>query len=280
LRDSDAATWEDRSANVTELEEGAARFQEAVGENSLAAYLDQVALYTNLDRDEVDGDRITLMTVHNAKGLEFDTVFITGLEEGLFPHASSLEDPSEMEEERRLFYVAATRAMKDLTLSASLERRRTNRFFGGGLSRFIREVPESMLSVESKHGATVNELVELAQRWGAAPPAWSPGRGPWTPRAATTNFGSAGDFDATDTAFVPAGSSTRGRSSGGGTAEEMPVIQRSAPAASLKGKRVRHAVFGVGRVEDEEGNGPQARLTVRFPAVGRKRILARFVQAV
>ncbi|MCA9728111.1 MAG: UvrD-helicase domain-containing protein [Candidatus Eisenbacteria bacterium] len=282
LRESEPATWEERSANLTELEEGAARFQSAVGDAGLAAYLDQVALYTNLDREKIDGDRITLMTVHNAKGLEFDTVFIAGLEEGLFPHASSLEDPSEMEEERRLFYVAATRAMKELTLSASLERRRTNRFFGGGLSRFIREIPEGMLQVDSRHGASVSELVELAQRWGTAPPAWSPG-GSWQSRSGTRpgGAGSSGSDDSWSAPVPAAGrSSSMASGRGPGRQEELPVIQRSTSAASLKGRRVRHAVFGVGKVEDEEGSGPQARLTISFPGVGRKRILARFVQPV
>ena len=274
LKETEPATWEERSANLIELEEGASRFQKAVGDASLSAYLDQVALYTSLDRENIASDRITLMTVHNAKGLEFEIVFIAGLEEGLFPHASSLEDPDEMEEERRLFYVASTRAMKELVLSASLERRRTNRFFGGGLSRFIGEIPQELLEVESRHGATVGELVELAQRWGAAPPPWSAGGGRWSERRPVPRETSNSSFDLE----MPVASKSSAPRSRGGDREELPVIQRDAAAPSFMGRRVRHAVFGVGKVEEEEGSGPQARLTISFPGVGRKRILARFVQ--
>jgi DNA helicase-2/ATP-dependent DNA helicase PcrA len=107
-------------------------------------YLDQVSLLTGADLADGQADAVTLMTVHNAKGLEFARVFVVGLEEGLFPHASSLDDEAELAEERRLFYVACTRARDELVLSASALRRRYSSG-GGGVSRFLAEVPEGLI---------------------------------------------------------------------------------------------------------------------------------------
>jgi len=130
--------WEERAANVDELLGGARLYSSTHG-GGVSGYLDQVSLLTSLDDLKERAGRVTLMTVHNAKGLEFPRVFVTGLEEGLFPHVSAFDNDAQMEEERRLFYVACTRAMDELTLSASLRRRWSNHA-GGGVSRFIGEI--------------------------------------------------------------------------------------------------------------------------------------------
>jgi DNA helicase-2/ATP-dependent DNA helicase PcrA len=137
--------WEERRANVRELVEGARLFS-SQAEGGVREYLDQVSLLTSADLADEKADAVTLMTAHNAKGLEFPRVFVVGLEEGLFPHASSLDDPAELAEERRLFYVACTRAMETLFLSASALRRRYSSG-GGGVSRFVIEIPEGLLEV-------------------------------------------------------------------------------------------------------------------------------------
>jgi DNA helicase-2/ATP-dependent DNA helicase PcrA len=136
--------WEERRANVRELVDGARLFSSQVEGGGVREYLDQVSLLTSADTAEEKADAVTLMTAHNAKGLEFPRVFVVGLEEGLFPHASSLEDPAELAEERRLFYVACTRAMETLVLSASALRRRYSSG-GGGVSRFLSEIPAGLL---------------------------------------------------------------------------------------------------------------------------------------
>jgi DNA helicase II / ATP-dependent DNA helicase PcrA len=136
--------WEERRANVRELVEGARLFSSQVEAGGVREYLDQVSLLTSADLAEAKSDAVTMMTVHNAKGLEFPRVFVVGLEEGLFPHASAFEDPTELEEERRLFYVACTRAMDRLVLSASALRRRYSSG-GGGVSRFLAEIPEGLI---------------------------------------------------------------------------------------------------------------------------------------
>ncbi len=154
LRTQGEAEWEDRFAHVVELIEGAERYEGSEEGATLAGFLEQVALYAQTDSIDSGGDRVTLMTVHNAKGLEYDAVFVTGLEEGLFPHISSLDDPEELEEERRLFYVAATRARSLLRLSASRQRRRINFTGMSEVSRFVTEIPESLLAIVD-HGRPV-----------------------------------------------------------------------------------------------------------------------------
>ncbi len=315
LKEAERTTYEERQANVLELEEGAGRFQEAVSENALQAYLDQVALYTNLDRSSADDERITLMTVHNAKGLEFPIVYITGLEDGLFPHASALDDAGEMEEERRLFYVAATRAEERLTLSASLERRRMNRAAGGGLSRFLGEIPEELLRVDDDEGKTLAEWLEYSRTWAGTGSAYgggyrgggggyrsgysgSGGGGRSGSGGAGSSYGGGsgsghgggyGDRSGSGGSSSYGGGSSYGRGgrsgqgTGGGSArsghQDETVIQRNSEG-SMAGARVQHAIFGFGTVEQEEGKGGEARLTIRFPGAGLKKILARFVKKV
>ncbi len=119
---------------------------EEEGRSELERFLVQVALVTNVDTYENRADRVSLMTVHTAKGLEFHEVFLVGLEEGVFPHAASAYDERGVEEERRLFYVGMTRAMERLTLTCAAERRRFGSRSINAPSRFLREIPESVLA--------------------------------------------------------------------------------------------------------------------------------------
>jgi DNA helicase II / ATP-dependent DNA helicase PcrA len=264
LRDSSDGDWEDRHANVLELLAGAARFTAEVPEESLIQWLDSVALYTNLDSSAAGEERVVLMTVHNAKGLEFPQVFITGLEEGLFPHVSSFADPEEMEEERRLFYVAATRAMRKLHLSASLERRRVNRLEGGSVSRFVREIPSGMLQVELEEvrGFGLSSFGGYARRG---------------------DFGSGASRRPSSPGFASREHERNGERTPVGRAEsDEPTIRYAGRESEpdWKGREVRHAIFGVGRVLSQEGVGSDARLNIQFPQVGRKKVVARFVRGL
>ncbi len=141
LKDT-APDWEERAENVVELLESARQFSATSG-GGVREYMDTVSLLSEIDTVELGSDAVSLMTAHNAKGLEFGCVFVVGLEEGLFPHASSLYDEAELEEERRLFYVACTRAKERLVLSASTIRRRLSSSYGG-VSRFLLELPEDL----------------------------------------------------------------------------------------------------------------------------------------
>ena len=138
---------ENRAENIKELINATSEFKERSENPTLEGFLEEVSLITDIDRWDNTKDAVTLMTLHAAKGLEFPVAFIAGLEEGLFPLSRSLEDPSDLEEERRLFYVGITRAKKRLFLSHALHRRRFGEMTNLR-SRFLDEIPEELLEVE------------------------------------------------------------------------------------------------------------------------------------
>ena len=144
LLEEDKVTGETRVENVEAFIEGAAAYARDNSEALLDDYLAEISLFTNIDNYKDIENKLTMMTIHTAKGLEFDNVYIVGLEEGLFPLQRTITEPDELEEERRLFYVAATRARKRLFLSSA-----TTRFRFGEVesipSRFIEEIPYELL---------------------------------------------------------------------------------------------------------------------------------------
>lgn len=145
LADGPAEAGLGRLDNLQELVSVAVEYAARAEEPSLAGFLEQVALVSAVDEADEDGGRVTLMTVHNAKGLEFDVVMVTGLEEGLFPHIRSIDDPAGLEEERRLCYVALTRARERLVLSHADSRALRGNRMHTVPSRFLDEIPpESM----------------------------------------------------------------------------------------------------------------------------------------
>ena len=129
-------------------------------EVSIADFLEEVSLLTDIDEWNTDENYVTMMTVHSSKGLEFPVVFLTGLEDGLFPLSGALNERNLMEEERRLFYVALTRAQQMVYLLYATERRRTGSDSWAGLvSRFVREVPEELLENISFSSAMTRKVV-------------------------------------------------------------------------------------------------------------------------
>jgi DNA helicase-2/ATP-dependent DNA helicase PcrA len=147
LLEDDPAEASERIENVEELITGADAYARRAEEPTVDGFLAEVALLTDTDVWEDAEDTVNLMTIHSAKGLEFPVVVVVGMEEGLLPHSSSLDHPSELEEERRLFYVALTRARERVhLLQASF--RRTWNAGGGGASRFLTEIPADCLAVE------------------------------------------------------------------------------------------------------------------------------------
>ena len=148
LADGPAEAGLGRLDNLQELVGVAAEYTARAEEPSLAGFLEEVALVSAVDEADDDAGRVTLMTVHNAKGLEYDVVMVTGMEEGLFPHMRSIDDPDGLEEERRLCYVALTRARERLVLSHAGSRAlRGNRMYAIP-SRFIDEIPDEALGRE------------------------------------------------------------------------------------------------------------------------------------
>jgi DNA helicase-2/ATP-dependent DNA helicase PcrA len=232
LESDDPDTAYDRVENVEELVAGAQVYAERNDEAGLQGFLNEVALLTDVDRVDETAEKVRLMTIHNAKGLEFRVVCVTGLEEGLLPHASSLETDPDVEEERRLFYVAMTRAKDRVHLFASVIRRHWGAPAGAVLSRFIEEIPDDLLTV-----------ADLAPRWGERP-------------------------ERTARREEPRAARRRG--------DERSPAYPSGPRRSLG--TIVHPTFGRGDVVEQEGSGPDARLTVIFPGGIKKKIVARFAE--
>jgi DNA helicase II / ATP-dependent DNA helicase PcrA len=136
-----------RAENVKEVVAGIAEYVERNEAPSLAGFLEEVALLAEIDNWDNSSSAVTLMTLHAAKGLEFDTVFLAGMEDGLFPLARSFDEPADLEEERRLCYVGMTRAKNKLYLSMAGFRRRWGDFTGGP-SMFLKDIPEELIEVE------------------------------------------------------------------------------------------------------------------------------------
>ena len=149
LLEEDPAQGSERIENVEELIAGAEAYARRAEDPSVEGFLAEVSLLTDVDLWEDGEDTVNLMTMHSAKGLEFPVVFVVGLEEGLLPHATSLDNPEELEEERRLFYVALTRAQKEVHLLHATYRRAWNAS-AGGLSRFASEIPPDCVVIEDE----------------------------------------------------------------------------------------------------------------------------------
>jgi len=135
-----------RIENVQELLSVTESYQQSTEEPTLAGFLEQVALISDIDTLDESGNAVTLMTLHSAKGLEFPVVYIVGMEEGVFPHRRSLEDREELAEERRLCYVGMTRAQQELILSYAHQRMLMGQISGSDVSRFVRDIPEEVLA--------------------------------------------------------------------------------------------------------------------------------------
>jgi len=236
LREDGSAEARERLQNLDELLKGME--EHAGSEQTLQDYLEQVALVTDVDAYDGTADRVTLMTLHAAKGLEFPVAFIAGMEEGLFPHARVSD--SDIEEERRLCYVGMTRAMKRLYLTHALRRRVYGDFQANPRSRFIDEIPA--------------ELVVPAGE---------------VPRPA----GAGWRFATRRPAFL-ADTPERIEVAAGEDGERVRVVYDE---DGLRiGSRVRHGTFGVGTIKRVEGAGEQQKVTVLFRSVGAKKLLLKF----
>jgi len=217
-------------------------------QSPLAAFLSHAALEAGDNQAQAGQDAIQLMTVHSSKGLEFDCVFITGMEEGLFPHENSMNDRDGLEEERRLMYVAITRARKRLYLSHSQTRMLHGQTRYNLKSRFFEELPEEALKwLTPKHRPLEPGFGVVS----GASRAWGQTGGGYS---YATNSG--------------AGSAYSTRASGPFNAE---IVRKSEPAHGLKaGQKVFHNKFGEGTVLTLEGAGDDARAQINFPRHGVK----------
>ncbi|MBC7925113.1 MAG: UvrD-helicase domain-containing protein [Bryobacteraceae bacterium] len=292
---------ESRLGNMQELLNAAADAAER-GE-SLADFLDHAALVS--DADQVDNDaQVSLLTIHNAKGLEFPVVFLAGMEEGLFPHIRSLDSEAQMEEERRLCYVGMTRAEKYLYISHARVRRR----WGGGqpepsiASRFLAEIPKDLVELVNDRGRgthvdlhaessfvrdsarrnlytgkTYNSVENISQFFAerGMPPPSGIKQGPAQVReeapkvpAPTPQQGIVPGVQRP--AIAPAGATVR--MAGVGKSDVGAVKKKGIGPGSM----VTHPKYGRGTVLRREGEGDDAKLTISFPGYGLKKIIEKF----
>jgi DNA helicase II / ATP-dependent DNA helicase PcrA len=256
----------DRIENVNELISGAADFdartaddpdQEAedreIEGTSLDLFLQKVALLTDVDRHDPDADAVTLMTVHNAKGLEFPIVFIAGMEDGLFPLARAFDEPETLEEERRLFYVAITRAEQKLFITHARSRRRAGEVMPGRPSSFLDPLPASLLDEA--------ETPALKRARYAGETRWSRRDGP-------AGVGSAGYRDRASPASSRFAGSDDGVYIDYTDAQEAPRF--------VKGERVRHPQFGRGTIRELTGLGQDLKAVIEFDTGGRRKVVLRY----
>src|SRR5262249_46870787 len=209
---------------------------------TLAGFVDRLSLLSEADEEEGAKEaRVWLMTMHAAKGLEFPIVVVAGMEEGLFPHSRSAEDEDEVEEERRLCYVCLTRARERLILTSAARRRVFGDYHQTQPSRFLDEIPDALM----KRVEPVS-----SPRWSGQPYEL---RNPYGRRPRQPS----GVRDADSSAFA------------------YEHEDQSSAAVRL-GMRVRHRQFGVGTVVAVEDHGDDYKVTVRFAAVGTKKLLASF----
>ena len=146
LEEKDELENRTRLENVRELKSSIVNYVENADTPTLSGFLEEIALYTDIEQYDQDADAVVMMTMHSAKGLEFPNVYVVGMEEGLFPGMRSIGDPEEMEEERRLCYVAITRAKKHLTLTCAKQRMLYGRTSVNRHSRFIEEIPPELIT--------------------------------------------------------------------------------------------------------------------------------------
>jgi DNA helicase-2/ATP-dependent DNA helicase PcrA len=229
---------EDRRRNLNELVNAALQYQEENEEGSLDDFLSGAALSSDADNKDTEQDRVTLMTLHASKGLEFPVVFLVGLEQGLFPSYRSLDDPASLEEERRLCYVGITRAKERLFLSHASERR-----LWGGMrepavpSVFLSELPPELLQgdIPRSGGAAIRREQRLER------------------------------LTRVDRA------ESRQVQGGGEAGTPANAVRRRAPARSWAvGDRLRHASFGEGHVTHLFGSGEKISIAVKFEGMGPK----------
>ena len=257
-----------RLENMNEFRNSLREYAENEENPTLESYLENVALVTDLDRAEDGKGYVTMMTLHSAKGLEFDNVFIPGMEENIFPSMRSVAEENRLEEERRLMYVGITRARKRLFLSRASERMQYNQYAHNPPSRFLGEIPARLIRESVFEGA------------GRSPFAFGGGRNmPRYPRAGAETE------SVRRTSAAPALPMKPKLTFKGKGLDEIPGVRKGfIPSAARKmedtaaaslfspGDRVRHPKFGAGTVQSVSGYGKDARIRIQFDKAGAKEL--------
>jgi DNA helicase-2/ATP-dependent DNA helicase PcrA len=243
LREEKNEEAEGRIENLMELVSAAREYEMREADPTLSGFVDRLSLLSEADEAEGAAEaRVWLMTMHAAKGLEFPTVIVAGLEEGLFPHSRSAEDEDEVEEERRLCYVCMTRAQTRLVLTSAARRRIFGEYQGTSPSRFLLEIPAELM----------DRIEPEAPRWQM--PAYST-KNPYGRKY---------------------GQGSRGRDSVSDAPAYSYESEDQSESGVRTGMKVRHKQFGIGTVVGIDDEGLDTKVTVRFLSVGTKKLVARF----
>lgn len=259
-----------RIENIQEFRGSVHEFVQLGDNPTLEGYLENVALVTDLDRADDRNGCVVLMTLHSAKGLEFDNVFIPGMEEGIFPSARSTEEDDRLEEERRLMYVGITRARKRLYLSRASERMMYNQYSRNPPSRFLDEIPARLIRQEySVHSTGYTKRPEQRYRRDEWSGEWDSGYSEPESRV-RVDLSSLGKpklkIKGHDLGSIPGVS--RGFTGSAANALADSAMQK----LFRSGDRVRHPKFGFGSVTEVTGTGKEARIRVRFDTQGEKEL--------
>lgn len=240
LREEKTVENRSRIENLEELEEAIREFSGEEESPNIETFLERAALMSEMDKLDDREERLTLMTLHSAKGLEFPIVFMVGMEENLFPHSRSKDDPEGLEEERRLCYVGMTRAMERLYLSHA-DRRRV---FGSDQhnmpSRYLSDIPEELTK-------NLNIVPDFAPIFSSSSTA----------------------------AYTQETAQVRGGLAGAGFNESVSATGKAAGGYN-KGDKVLHPTFGEGVVRGGEGKGDKAKVSVYFPRLGLKNLVIKY----
>ena len=303
LRDLDDEDGEDRISNVDELVSKITDYEETAEEPTLSGFLEEVALVSDLDNTNESQDKVLLMTLHSAKGLEFPHVYITGMEDGIFPSAMALnsDDEEAEEEERRLAYVGITRAKDDLTLTCSRTRMLRGEVQYNPMSRFVAEIPEELFDSEvpsnryeddhpfdrdysdrgdrygSSYGGSTYGSISSYGGSAYSGSAYAGSKAQDNGRTARPRLKAVYKKPSTDDAKKPYIAKTGGKGLSS-LSKGMP----SAPSAPDygPGDRVRHTKYGEGTVKAVEAGPRDYKVTVQFDEYGQKIMYAAFAKLV
>jgi DNA helicase-2/ATP-dependent DNA helicase PcrA len=291
LQNDDPETAGTRNENVAELINAAGSFHESSGGGSLDQFLEQVALVSDPDTIQDDEGVVRLMTIHTAKGLEFPVVVITGCEDDILPHINSQDEEHTLEEERRLFYVALTRAEKRVYLLHAARRRRFGTWQDSLPSRFLPEVPDERITRrhldkpelghvgQSLFGDSWGAGRSGSARGGAGRKTTPPARSTWSRESGTArSTGSRSNSAAVPVRPDQWGSSNRKPKAPAPAAGWDAEVNQDVPY--FTGQTVSHGIFGTGAVVRVEGSGDDMLVTVDFDSSGRKHINPRFAPLV
>lgn len=237
----------DRIENIGELISTAKQYEESTDSPTLSGFLEDVALVSDVDRYDESANAVILMTIHSAKGLEFPVVFLPGMEEGLFPGFQSIMQPEEIEEERRLAYVAITRAKSLLYITSAYERMINGSTQYNPTSRFVGEIPSDLC----------DETNRSARR-------------SYTFDDSYSSYGSS--------SYDRSTFSTRKTSYGSPTQHTQAKTSAPMPESFSEGDRVRHSTFGVGTVVSAKPMGKDVLYEISFEKVGVKKLMATYAR--